>query len=70
MKPVINLSGQLCFIIIFLLSWNSLSAANYFISTEGNDSNPGTFDSPFASLKQAQSLVRPGDTVFIRSRYI
>ena len=51
------------FIGCFLLS---LSATNYFVATNGNDSNSGTIDKPFATLGKAQSKVMAGDTVYIR----
>lgn len=38
----------------------------YYISTDGNDANTGSIGTPFATLMHAQSLVVPGDTVFIR----
>lgn len=38
----------------------------YYIATDGNDANDGSKEAPFASLMHAQSLVVPGDTVFIR----
>lgn len=50
---------------LILLTY-TVSAVNYFIAPTGNDANTGTIDSPFASLRKAQSLVVPGDTVFMR----
>jgi len=44
----------------------TVSAKNYFIAVDGSDANTGAIDSPFATLKKAQSLVAAGDTVFIR----
>jgi hypothetical protein len=44
----------------------SLSAKTYFIAVDGRDSNVGTIESPFATIKKAQSLVTAGDTVYIR----
>jgi len=38
----------------------------YYVSISGSDSNAGTIDAPFATLSKAQSLVQPGDTVYIR----
>ena len=38
----------------------------YFVATNGNDANVGTISSPFATLMHAESLVAPGDTVYIR----
>ena len=34
--------------------------ADYYVATNGNDSNPGTIDQPFATLPKAISLVQPG----------
>lgn len=58
-------------VLAFLLFGSDIYATNYFIATNGNDSNSGTIEAPFASLKKAQSLVVAGDTVFIRGgRYV
>ncbi len=46
-----------------------LSAAlanNYYVAVNGNDVNAGTKDSPFATIQKAQSVVQPGDTVYLR----
>ncbi len=42
---------------------------NYYMSPSGNDSNPGTEAAPWRTLdrlQQAQSILRPGDTVWFR----
>ncbi len=39
----------------------------YYVATDGNDANPGTAISPFATIGKAASLVQPGDTVIVRS---
>ena len=41
---------------------------NYFVATNGNDTNPGTFDSPWATWGKAFTSVsvKAGDTVFFR----
>jgi hypothetical protein len=44
---------------------NNAFAAEYYVSTTGNDSNPGSQASPFASLSKAASTVAAGDTVYI-----
>lgn len=38
----------------------------YFISPKGSDTNPGTFEEPFASLQKANTVVQPGDMVYLR----
>ena len=58
-----RISLLLFFIGCFLFS---LSATNYFVATNGSDSNSGTIDKPFATLDKAQSKVMAGDTVYIR----
>jgi hypothetical protein len=40
--------------------------ADFFVATNGKDSNPGTVEKPFATIQRAQDAVSPGDTVFIR----
>lgn len=50
----------------FYLLLCPLSATNYFVATNGNDSDSGTIDKPFATLSKAQSKVVAGDTVYIR----
>lgn len=52
--------------LFFIECFFSLSATNYFVATNGNDSNSGTIDKPFATLGKAQSEVVAGDTVYIR----
>lgn len=38
----------------------------YYVAKNGNDSNPGTKQSPFRSLQHAADVAQPGDTVFVR----
>jgi hypothetical protein len=40
--------------------------SEYFVSTTGSDGNPGTIEKPFATVQEAQAVVSPGDTVYIR----
>ncbi|MCM8539144.1 MAG: DUF1565 domain-containing protein [Lentisphaeraceae bacterium] len=51
----------ICFSLIL-----SINAENYFISIDGSDDNLGSIEQPFATITKAQSVVKPGDTVFIR----
>jgi Ca2+-binding RTX toxin-like protein len=41
--------------------------ANYYISTNGSDTNTGAIDSPFATVTAANAMVAPGDTVYFRA---
>lgn len=40
--------------------------ANYYASPNGNDSNPGTIDKPFASLNGVWKVIKAGDLVYLR----
>ncbi len=44
-----------------------LSAANYYVATNGNDANAGTLASPFLTLAKAAELAQAGDVVNIRA---
>lgn len=37
-----------------------------YVSPQGNDSNPGSFDRPFATLDKAFETVEPGETIYLR----
>jgi hypothetical protein len=41
-------------------------AAIYYVAPDGKDDSPGTKTHPFASIQKAQSVVQPGDTVYLR----
>src|SRR5476651_1873017 len=41
-------------------------SATYYVAVDGKDSNPGTLQLPLATIQKAQSLVNPGDTVYLR----
>lgn len=38
-----------------------------YVSTTGNDTNPGTTDSPWRTLQYAVDNIAPGDTILVRS---
>ena len=42
-----------------------LDAAEYYVSPDGDDANPGTKESPFATVARGQEAAEPGDTVWI-----
>jgi len=43
-----------------------VAARTYYVAVNGSDADNGSVETPFASLKKAESLVNTGDTVFIR----
>jgi hypothetical protein len=51
---------------IAYLAPTEIFSSIYYVDTKGNDSNLGTLDSPYASLRKANERVVPGDTVYIR----
>jgi parallel beta-helix repeat protein len=38
-----------------------------YVSVTGNDANPGTLESPFKTITKGASVLRPGDTLFVRN---
>lgn len=53
-------------ILILLFNCITAMAHTIYFSPTGNDINPGTKEQPLASIQKAQSLVSPGDTVYVR----
>lgn len=43
-----------------------LAAKDYYVATNGKDTNSGTKEAPFATLAKAQQAVQAGDVVYIR----
>jgi hypothetical protein len=52
--------------ILALLWCFSAQSSTFYLSTTGNDANPGTEAQPFASLVTAIGAVNAGDTLYIR----
>jgi hypothetical protein len=40
--------------------------ADFFVATDGSDSNSGAVNSPFATIAKAASLAQPGDVILVR----
>jgi hypothetical protein len=56
------------FLAIFLMLAQSLAAqvgATYYVSTTGDNRNPGTFTLPWATIQHAANTVRAGATVYV-----
>jgi hypothetical protein len=51
-----NTAGTLC----------ACGIKHWFVSTAGNDSNPGTSAQPFKTVTKALSLAKAGETVFVK----
>ena len=54
------------FLALFLIAALGASAANWYVSPTGRDSNPGTLAAPFATINRTDQVIRPGDTVYVR----
>lgn len=46
--------------------WNSIGTS-YYVALKGDDSNNGSFASPFGTLQKALDIAQSGDTIFLRS---
>ncbi|WP_259391411.1 hypothetical protein [Paenibacillus sp. 1011MAR3C5] len=44
---------------------NEASARDYYVSPQGNDTNPGTMNAPLASIQKAIEFVQPGRSVIL-----
>jgi len=56
---------RLALCILLLLLAHSTRAATYYVSSGGDDGNPGTYASPFATLQAGFNVVSAGDTVVL-----
>lgn len=56
----------LSIVYIFLLGFTQAFAADYYVAIDGKDSNKGTLDKPFRTIKKAASKMLGGDTCYIR----
>ncbi len=63
---VANTSGSATSVVATLTLTAAPTNGDWFISTTGNDANPGTIASPFATLGKAASVAQPGDFIYLR----
>src|SRR5208283_3909764 len=47
------------------LATAATNAATYYVSTQGNNGQPGTAAKPFATLQYAVNIAAPGDTILV-----
>ena len=57
--------SPLAFLFICAIHLHTAAAAEFHVSTQGDDHAPGTKEKPFASIRRAQQATAAGDTVFI-----
>lgn len=58
-KPAIYLT-------LFLIHAGQALAADYWVATDGSDTNAGSKENPFLTIQKAADLMRPGDTCTVR----
>ncbi|MDW4525355.1 right-handed parallel beta-helix repeat-containing protein [Rossellomorea marisflavi] len=64
MKQILSIAIILC---CFLpLHTEAAGTSTLFVSPDGDDSDPGTKEQPFKTLKKASKLAVPGTTVYLR----
>ena len=49
-----------------LVATQILFARDYYVSTKGSDSNPGTLNEPFKTIQKAADIAIAGDRVYVR----
>ena len=54
-------------IVLSILALAPLHASTYYVSTSGNDANPGTLSAPFRNVSRGANNARAGDTVIIQN---
>ena len=60
------LTASIISILSIILLSLSAYASDYYVSTNGSNTNPGTLQSPFKNIQKALDSVKPGDTISIR----
>lgn len=66
MKTIVTILGFCLLMLAFPLS---VSAADYYVNSSGNDSNSGTATAPFRTFSKANSILSPGDTLYVSGEY-
>ncbi len=59
--------SRLFFFLVPILMCVLARAGEFYVSTQGNDGNPGSVDRPWRSMQKAANTLAPGDTVFVRA---
>jgi hypothetical protein len=57
---------KFCFILFILFAACPAYCTDYYVATDGNDSNPGDIDHPFKTIGKAVSSVAAGGTIYLR----
>jgi hypothetical protein len=63
---VAKMYKKVILVLVFLFTIITSHAHIYFVARNGNDDNNGTKQHPLLTIQKAQTLLSPGDTVYIR----
>ncbi len=55
-----------CLCIVLFAPALQTQGAEYFVATDGTDSNSGTQAKPFRTIQKAADIMKPGDTCYVR----
>lgn len=64
-KCSLFLGGLIVTLALFLP--NTVGANDYYVSTEGNDSNPGTIAASFQTIRKGVTYLTAGDTLYVKA---
>jgi parallel beta-helix repeat protein len=64
-NPILALIIRSVFFYIFIFP-GFVFGATYYVSKNGNDTNPGTEGSPWSTIQKAADTIKPGDIALIR----
>jgi hypothetical protein len=65
----INRLLVLGFLILMITGFGAAAGArsDFYVATDGEDSNPGTMEKPLRTIQHAADMAKPGDTVNVRA---
>ena len=53
------------FILTILILVPAVQAADYYVSVDGDNTNPGTLSEPFRTIQMGADMVAPGDNIYV-----
>ncbi len=67
LSPALSVSAESAYYNYLPLSTQQVH--NFFVSPQGNDSNPGTYQLPWKTLGKAAGMLEPGTTLYVREGF-
>ncbi|MFY9905101.1 MAG: hypothetical protein WAK62_08145, partial [Terriglobales bacterium] len=64
-NPIVVCAEFVVLVLMLAPSLAAQSGATYYVSTRGNDGNPGTIGSPWLTIQHAANTVSAGATVYV-----